>query len=83
MPACIETYNETFKPDPFFIKDYFNILAKRKSLLMLLGLFRNFAQRNGFSLKLMFAFFYIFIQGIVRIPYVLWLKPKSSDDIKF
>lgn len=83
MPACITQYNEAVKPDPIFIKDYFNIVAKRKNLSLLFGLFRNFADRNGFSLRLMFAFCYIYIQGMIRIPYVLFLKQKNADQIKF
>lgn len=82
MAACLERYNEKVKPNPFFIKDYFNIVAKRKRLSLLFGLFRNFAERNGLSLKLGAAFVYIFLQGVVRIPYVLFLKKKNMHDIR-
>lgn len=83
MASCIKEFNEVVKPNPFFIKDYFNILAKRKRLSLLFGLFRNFAERNGFSPKLIFAFIYIFLQGIIRIPYVLFFKRKNADEIRF
>jgi hypothetical protein len=83
MPSCISRFNEAIKPNPFFIKGYFNILAKRKRPALLFGLFKNFAERNGVSIKLAMAFVYIFLQGIIRIPYVLFLKPKNADEIQF
>lgn len=81
MPACIKKYNEQVKPNPFFIKDYFNIVAKRKRISLLLGLFSNFAERNGLSFKLMLAFVYIFLQGLARIPYFLLFKNKKRQEI--
>jgi hypothetical protein len=74
MHACIENFNETEKPNPFFIKDYFNMLAKRRKIKSAFELFINFKERNGFSFKLIVAFFYILSQGVLRIPYVLFLK---------
>lgn len=74
MGACIDTYNETVKPDPFFIQDYFNMLAKRKKVRSALGLFKNFSERNGFSFRLAAASVYILLQGMIRIPFVLFSK---------
>lgn len=74
MEACIDQYNETVKPDPYFIKDYFNMLAKRRKIMQAFGLFKNFAERNGCSFKLIAAGIYIVLQAIVRIPYVLFFK---------
>jgi hypothetical protein len=82
MPACISKFNQVIKPDPFHIKDYFNILAKRKSPSLLINLFKNFIERNGISLKFLFAVIYIFLQGIARMPYVLLMKNKGAGKFK-
>jgi hypothetical protein len=78
MPACIKKYNEDVKPNPFFIKDYFNMVAKRKHISLLMALFSNFAERNGMSFKLVIACIYIWLQGLLRIPFVLLRKKNEG-----
>jgi hypothetical protein len=74
MSSCIDQFNEEVKPNPFYIKDYFNMLAKKRKIRSAFGLFINFAERNGCSVKLVLASLYILFQGILRIPYVLLTK---------
>lgn len=80
--ACKSQFHESVKPDPFHMKDYFNMVAKKGDLKKVFGLFNNFRERNGFSIRLLFAFGYFILQGIFRIPFVLvkdGIKLKSKN----
>lgn len=81
MPACIQQYNEEKKPDPFFIKDYFNMVAKRKNIRQLLGLFKNFGERNGYSPKLLLAFIFIVLQGIGKVICSPFAKKSTEPEM--
>lgn len=72
--ACKKHFHEYAVPDPFQMKDYFNMVAKKGDIRKVLGLFTNFKERNGFSFRLLFAFMYFILQGLVRIPFVLVKK---------
>ena len=76
--ACVDKYNETIKPDPFGIKDFFNIVAKKRKPGLLFKMFTNFYERNGFSLRFMLAALYIPFQAVFRIPKVLLKGEKAS-----
>jgi hypothetical protein len=71
MKASKAKFHEKVSPNPFYIKEYFNMLAKKRKVKPLFELFQNFTERNGFSFKLVIAFFYIWFQGVLRIPFVL------------
>ena len=78
IKSCKLKFHEAIKPNPFHLTTYFNMLAKRGRIVNALGLFNNFIDRNGWSFQLVMAIPYILLQGLFRVPLVLFRKMAGS-----